>query len=100
MAFGCIGSTTALGRVVRKPYTRCGPGIGFDFVPRSPLNPVQMPANAQSGRSSSSANQTASFFFGVDLAQGHIPRSSSAALSIDSQASTIRRHLVIEPQPR
>lgn len=27
----------------------CGPGIGFDFVPRSPLNSVQMPAKAVSG---------------------------------------------------
>jgi hypothetical protein len=33
------------------------------IVPRSPLNSVQMPANANSGRSSSSANQTTSFFF-------------------------------------
>src|ERR1700688_2844959 len=36
--------------------------IGFDLVPRSPLNSVQMPANAASGRSSLSANQTTSFF--------------------------------------
>ena len=36
---------------------------GFDFVPRSPLNSVQMPANVHSGRSSFSANQTTSFFF-------------------------------------
>jgi hypothetical protein len=75
MAFGCIGSTTALGCVVRKPYTRCGPGIGFDFVPRSPLNSVQIPANAQSGRSSSSANQTTSFFFVAGFGSGAIPRS-------------------------
>src|SRR5712675_1754003 len=39
-----------------------GPGIGFDFVPRSPLNSVQMPANAHSSRSSLRANQTTSFF--------------------------------------
>ena len=26
MALGLIGSTTALGAVVRKPWTRCGPG--------------------------------------------------------------------------
>src|SRR6478752_7232131 len=37
--------------------------MGFDFVPRSPLNVVQMPAKANSGRSSSSANHTTSFFF-------------------------------------
>jgi hypothetical protein len=47
--------------VVRKPCTRCGPGIGFYFVPRSPLNVTQMPAKANSGRSSFSANHTTSF---------------------------------------
>src|ERR1017187_4511050 len=36
--------------------------MGFDLVPRSPLNSVQMPANAASGRSSFSANHTTSFF--------------------------------------
>jgi hypothetical protein len=39
-----------------------GPGSGFDFGPRSPLNSVQMPANAVSGRSLPSANHTTSFF--------------------------------------
>src|SRR6266403_6063922 len=62
MAFGWIGSTTAFGDVVRKPYTRCGPGTGLDFVPRSPLNVVQMPAKANSDLSSLSANHTTSFF--------------------------------------
>jgi hypothetical protein len=33
----------------------------LDFVPRSPLNTVHMPAKANSGRSSLSANQTTSF---------------------------------------
>ena len=37
MAIGWIGSTTAFGAVVRKPWTLCGPGIGFALVPRSPL---------------------------------------------------------------
>src|SRR6185369_12922081 len=37
-------------------------GIGFDFVPRSPLNSVQMPPKQVSGLSSLSANQTTSFF--------------------------------------
>src|ERR1700722_8599004 len=37
--------------------------MGLDFVPRSPLNIVQIPANAISGRSTSRANQTTSFFF-------------------------------------
>src|ERR1700686_1505504 len=36
--------------------------MGLDFVPRSPLNSVQMPAKANNGRSSLSANQTTSFF--------------------------------------
>src|SRR5579872_4791672 len=36
--------------------------MGFDFVPRSPLYVVQIPANAVRGRSSLSANQTTSFF--------------------------------------
>src|SRR3984893_2580798 len=62
MDLGCMGLTTELGAFVRKPSARCGPGIGFDLVPRSPLNSVQMPPNAASGRSSLSANQTTSFF--------------------------------------
>jgi hypothetical protein len=33
------------------------------FVPRSPLNVVQLPAKANSGRSSLSASHTTSFFF-------------------------------------
>jgi putative SOS response-associated peptidase YedK len=33
-------------------------GIGFDFVPRSPLKIVHMPAKANNGRSPLSANQT------------------------------------------
>src|SRR5512138_2028456 len=37
--------------------------MGFDFVPRSPLNTVRIPANAANGRSSPNANQTTSFFF-------------------------------------
>jgi hypothetical protein len=49
---------------------RCGPGTGFDLVPRLPRYSVQMPANANSCRSSLSANQTTSFFlvcgFGSD----------------------------------
>jgi hypothetical protein len=34
MALGWMGSTTAFGAVVRKPYTKCRPGTGLDFVPR------------------------------------------------------------------
>src|SRR6266404_9542844 len=37
--------------------------IVLDFGPRSPLNSVQTPANANKGRSSLRANQTTSFFF-------------------------------------
>jgi hypothetical protein len=44
IALGWIGATTAFGAVVKKPWTRCGPGNGLDLVPRSPLNSVQMPA--------------------------------------------------------
>lgn len=36
--------------------------IGLDFIPRSFLNSVQVPAKAISGRSSLSASQTTSFF--------------------------------------
>src|SRR5215831_7872024 len=35
--------------------------MGLDLVPLSPLNVVQMPAKANSGRSSLSANHTTSF---------------------------------------
>src|SRR6478735_5012812 len=44
--------------------------MGFDLVPRSPLNSVQMPPNAASGRSSLSANQTTSFFLVSGLGSG------------------------------
>src|SRR5690348_17959126 len=37
--------------------------MGFDLVPRSPLNAVHIPAKANSGRLSSRANHTTSFFF-------------------------------------
>src|ERR1700681_1428040 len=36
--------------------------MGFDLVPRSPRNSVQIPAKANSGRSSFRANHTTSFF--------------------------------------
>src|SRR6185437_14437030 len=44
--------------------------MGFDLVPRSPLNSVQMPAKAKSGRSLFRANQTTSFFFVSGLGSG------------------------------
>src|SRR6202035_4514637 len=42
--FGMDRFDDGFGAVARKPYTRCGPGIGFDLVPPSPLNSVQIPA--------------------------------------------------------
>jgi hypothetical protein len=48
----------------------CGPGTGFDSVPRSPLNSVQMPAKVNSGRSSLSANHTTSFFLVTGFGSG------------------------------
>src|SRR5689334_439052 len=44
--------------------------MGFDLVPRSPRYSVQMPPNANSGRSSFNANQTTSFFFVSGLGSG------------------------------
>ena len=44
--------------------------VRTDLVPRSPLNSVQMPAKAQSGRSSFNANQTTSFFFVSEFGSG------------------------------
>jgi hypothetical protein len=52
-------------RLVRWSVSRtqdAAPGIGLDFVPRSPLYSIQIPAKVASGRSSSSPNQTMSFF--------------------------------------
>jgi hypothetical protein len=47
-----------IGRRREEAIDQMGPGIGFDFVPRSPLNSVHMPAKTKSGRFSLSANQT------------------------------------------
>jgi hypothetical protein len=44
--------------------------MGFDLVRLSPLNSVQMPANANSGRSSLSANQTTAFFLVAGFGSG------------------------------
>lgn len=46
IALGWMGATTAFGAIVKKRETWCGPG--FNFVPRSPLKVVQMPAKANS----------------------------------------------------
>src|SRR6476659_4824860 len=70
---------------------RCGPGIGLDLVPRSPLHSVQMPANANSGRSSFNANQTTSFFF--------VSGFGSGAYSAKLLAGTRRRFSALS-QPR
>jgi hypothetical protein len=87
MALGWIGSTTAFGDVVKKPYTRCGPGIGFDLVPRSSLNSVQMPAKANRGRFSLSANHTTSFFLVSGFGSG-----VSRKTICGDQASVLRFH--------
>ena len=44
--------------------------MGFDLVPLSPLDSVQMPANANGGRSSLRANHTTSFFLVAGFASG------------------------------
>src|ERR1700738_4837939 len=44
--------------------------MGLDLVPRSPLNSVQMPANANRGRLSSRANHTTSFFLVCGFGSG------------------------------
>ena len=51
VAFGWIGATTAFASVVRK-LDEVRAGGGFDFVPRSPLNSVQIPPKANNVRSS------------------------------------------------
>src|SRR5262249_38286865 len=43
---------------------------GFDLAPRSPLNVVHIPAKANKGRLSSSANHTTSFFFVLGFGSG------------------------------
>src|SRR6478672_5598950 len=71
MAFGWIGSTTDVRRCrEEKTIDLMRPGTGFDFVPRSPLNVVQIPAKANSERSSLSANHTTSFFFVAGFGSG------------------------------
>src|SRR5260370_24888616 len=44
--------------------------MGFDLVPRSPLNSVQMPAKANRARSSFNANHTTSFLPVAGLGSG------------------------------
>jgi len=53
----------------------------LDFVPRSPLNSVQIPAKQNSGLRSSSANQTTSFSWSPDPARARTQRSCSPAQS-------------------
>jgi hypothetical protein len=53
-----------VGRRCHETVDRVRASIGLDLVPPpSPLNSVQMPAKAKSGRSSLRANRTTSFFF-------------------------------------
>ena len=59
-----MGLRDDVGRRFHETVDRVRASIGLDLVPpRSPLNSVQMPAKAKSGRSSLRANQTTSFFF-------------------------------------
>lgn len=44
----------------KKPLNQMRSGIGFDLVPRAPLNSVQIPAKANRGQSSFNANRTTS----------------------------------------
>ena len=67
---------------------RGGPGTGFDLVPRSPSKSVQIPSKANSGRLSSSANHTTSFFFVSRFGSGAYLRSYWPAPGIGLQAST------------
>jgi hypothetical protein len=67
---------------------RCGPRIGLDFVPRSPLNVVQIPANANGGRSSLKANQTTSFFLVTGFVSGAYSANYSLAQGSGCLAST------------
>jgi hypothetical protein len=50
--------------------------MGFDLVPLSPLNSVQMPANANGGRFSFRANHTTSYI----LVSGFVSGAYSAKL--------------------
>src|SRR5260370_20251941 len=61
-------------------------GSGLDLVPRPPLKVVQMPAKANSGRSSDSANQTTSFFFVSGFGSG----AYSAKVLAGDQAPVLR----------
>jgi hypothetical protein len=58
------------------------------------LNSIQMPAKQNSGRLSSSANQTTSFFLSLDSAWAHIRRNCSLAQGSGSPASTSRASAV------
>jgi hypothetical protein len=43
-AFGPVQRRPAFGAVVRKPSTRCGPGIGLDLVLRAIVEPIHQKA--------------------------------------------------------
>jgi len=59
----------------QEPVDQVRAGDRFDLVPRSPLNSVQIPANANGGRFSLSANQTTSFFWSPGSAPTPLHRS-------------------------
>jgi hypothetical protein len=62
--------------------------MGFDLVPRSPLNAVHMPAKANRGRSSLSANQTTDTGNAVDQLIDIRPAHQLAALLHQSLATS------------
>jgi hypothetical protein len=69
-------------------------------VPRSPLNSAQMPAKANSGRSSLSVNQTTSVFLVTGSSPARTPRScgpgpSTGSLPSASPASVRQTHAAV-----
>jgi hypothetical protein len=64
------GGDDAIGRGRQKVIDAMRPGTGLNFGPQSPKNVVQMPAKANNGRPSFSANQTTSFFLVAGLRSG------------------------------
>ena len=60
MALEWIGRTTSFASQVRNENRRCSPSTGSALVPRVPVQGRQMPAKANSGRWSLSANQCGS----------------------------------------
>ncbi len=62
MAFGWMGATTPFGSDVRKAKSSCSPSRGVFIEPRTPCEPVQMPAKNARGALSSKAKHRNVFF--------------------------------------